>query len=164
MVFDIFQFFSDHVSQVIKSTRVHVRDLYRIRPLLDLKTSVLLANALVSSILDNCKSLFLSLTDFVLRRLHLVQNSLCRVVFIYLFIYLFFCVAFNSQGHIAMGSLQVEETSAYCTVNHRASASNYQLSNMKRLARDSNWRPQRSEARTLTATYTTELQGCHLFL
>ena len=50
-----------------------------------------------------------------------------------------------SQGHIATGSLQVEETSAYCTVKHRASASNYQLSNMKR-------RPQRLEARTLTAT------------
>ena len=25
-----------------------------------------------------------------------------------------------------VGNLQVEETSAYCTVNHRASASNYQ--------------------------------------
>ena len=72
--------FSDHVSQVIKSTRAHARDLYRIRPLLDLKTSVLLANALVSSRLDYCNSLFLSLTDFELRRLQLVQNSLCRVV------------------------------------------------------------------------------------
>ena len=51
-----------------------------------------------------------------------------------------------------MGSLQVEETSAYCTVNHRASASNYQLSNMKCPARDSNWWPQRMEARSLTAT------------
>ena len=68
------------MSQVIKSTRVHVRDLYRIRPLLDLKTSVLLANALVTSRLDYCKSLFLSLTNFELRRLQLVQNSLCRVV------------------------------------------------------------------------------------
>ena len=55
-------------------------------------------------------------------------------------IYLLFYVAFNSQGHIATGSLQVEETSAYCTVNHQALASNYQLSNMKRPARDSNWR------------------------
>ena len=72
--------FADHVSQVIKSTRVHTRDLYRIHPLLDLKTSVLLANALVSSRLDYCNSLFLSLTDFELRRLQLVQNSLCRVV------------------------------------------------------------------------------------
>ena len=72
--------------------------------------------------------------------------------YIYLFVYLLFYVAFNSQGHIATGSLQVEETSAYSTVNHRASASNYQLSNMKRPARDSNWRPPRLEARTLTTT------------
>ena len=72
--------FSDHESQVIKSTRVHARDLYRICPLLDLKTSVLLANALVSSRLDYCNFLFLSLTDFELRRFQLVQNSLCRVI------------------------------------------------------------------------------------
>ena len=80
MVFDSNFSFSDHVSQVIKSTRVHARDLYRNRPLLDLNTSVLLANALVSSRLDYCNSLFLSLTDFELKRLQLVQNSLCRVV------------------------------------------------------------------------------------
>ena len=80
MVFDSNFSFSDNVSQVIKSTRVHARDLYRIRPLLDLNTSVLLANVLVSSRLDYCNSLFLSLTDFELRRLQLVQNSLCRVV------------------------------------------------------------------------------------
>ena len=67
----------------------------------------------------------------------------------HVFIYLVFYVAFNSQVHIATGSLQVEETSAYCTVNHWASASNNQLSNMKRPARDSNWRPQRLEERTL---------------
>ena len=72
--------FLDHVSQVSKSTRVHARDLYRICPLLDLITSVLLVNALVSSRLDYCNSLFLSLTDFELRRLQLVQNSFCRVV------------------------------------------------------------------------------------
>ena len=80
VVFDSNFTFSDHVSQVIKSTRINARDLYRIRPLLDLKTSVLLSNALVSSRLDYCNSLFLSLTDFELRRLQLVHNSLCRVV------------------------------------------------------------------------------------
>ena len=68
------------MSQVIKYTRVHARDLYRICPLLDLNISVLLANALVSTRLDYCNSLFLSLTDFELRRFQLVQNSLCRVV------------------------------------------------------------------------------------
>ena len=80
VVFDSNFNLSNHVSQVIKSTRVHARDLYRICPLLDLNTSVLLANALVSSRLDYCNSLFLSLTDFELRRLQLVQNSLFRVV------------------------------------------------------------------------------------
>ena len=79
-VFDSNFSFSDHVSQVIKCTRVHARDLYRIRPLLGLSTSVLLANALVSSRLNYCNSLFLSLTGFELRRLQLLQNSLCRVV------------------------------------------------------------------------------------
>ena len=63
VVFDSNFNFSNHVSQVIKSTRVHARDLYRIRPLLDLNTSVLLANALVNSSLDYCNSLFLSLTN-----------------------------------------------------------------------------------------------------
>ena len=46
VVFDSNFTFSNHVSQVIKSSRVQARDLYRIRPLLDLNTSVLLANAL----------------------------------------------------------------------------------------------------------------------
>ena len=47
---------------------------------LDLNTSVLLANALVNSRLGYYNSLFLSIIDFELRRLQLVQNSLCRVV------------------------------------------------------------------------------------
>ena len=80
VVFDSNFNFSNHMSQVTKSTRVHATDLYRICPLLDLNTSVLLANALVISRWDYCNSLFLSLTDFQLRRLQLVQNSLCRVV------------------------------------------------------------------------------------
>ena len=80
MVFNSNFNFSNHVSQVIKSTGVHARDLYRIHPLLDLNTSVLLANALVSSRLDYCNSLLLSLTDFELRRLQLFQNLFCRVV------------------------------------------------------------------------------------
>ena len=66
--------------QVLKSASVYARDLYRIRPLLNLKTSFLLSNALVSSRLDYCYSLLVPLTDFELRRLQQVQNSLCRFV------------------------------------------------------------------------------------
>ena len=71
---------SDHVSHVIKSTRVHVRQLYRICTLLELKTSAILANALVNIRLDYYYSLFVSLSDFEFRRLQHIQNSLCRVV------------------------------------------------------------------------------------
>ena len=71
---------SDYVSEVIKSTTVHARHFYRIHPLLDLNPSVPLENALVSSRLDYCNSLFVSLTDFALRKLQQVQNSFCRVV------------------------------------------------------------------------------------
>ena len=49
------------------------------------------------------------------------------------FIYLLFYIALNSQGHIATGSLQVEETSAYHTVNHRASACKGGASSIKLL-------------------------------
>ena len=50
---------------------------------------------------------------------------------------------FNNQDHIVMGSLWVEEPvhtswSRFYTVNHQASASNYQLSNMRCPSQDSN--------------------------
>ena len=63
-------------------------------------------------------------------------------------IYLVFYVAFNSQGHIVTDSIKVKETSAYYTVNHRAMASNYQLSGMKSPARDLNRWSQGLEVRT----------------
>ena len=80
VVFDPNLTLTDHISQVIKSTRFHIRDLYRIRHLLDLNTAILLANALVSSRIDYCNSLFASLTLSELKRLQGVQNSLCQVV------------------------------------------------------------------------------------
>ena len=46
VVFDTTLSLSDHVSQVIKSTRVHTAYLFRIRHLLNLDTPVILANAL----------------------------------------------------------------------------------------------------------------------
>ena len=80
VVFDPNLTFTDHISQVIKSTWFHIRDLYRIRHLLDLNTAILLANALISSRIDYSNSLFASLTLSELKRLQGVQNSLCRVV------------------------------------------------------------------------------------
>ena len=80
LVFDSSLSLSDHDPQVAKTTRVHTRDFYRIHHLLDLNTSVILANALVSSRLDYCNSLFTSNIDFECSRLQHIQNLLCRVV------------------------------------------------------------------------------------
>ena len=100
----------------------------------------------------NPKSYILS-TSFEWNRVQLLSQINVRAQNFH-FIYLLLYVMFNSQGHFATGSLQVEETNAYCTVNHRASASNYQLFKMKRPARNSNRRPQRLEARTAHRTTT----------
>ena len=73
-----------------------------------------------------------------------------------LFIYYYY-VTFNSQDHIVLGSLRVEEPvhtswSRFCAVNNWAMTSNYQLSNMTRTGQDSNRQPQRLKVDTLTAT------------
>src|SRR5207245_8086117 len=51
-----------------------------IRSSLDTNSAIILANALVSSKLDYCNSLFYSLPDSSLDRLQSVQNALARVV------------------------------------------------------------------------------------
>ena len=77
-----------------------------------------------------------------------------------LFLLFICCFTSHSTARVILRRvvLQVEETSAYYTVNHRASPGNYQLSNMKRPTRDSNRRPQRLEAGTLTTTPPSPLE------
>src|SRR2546425_11527841 len=58
----------------------HTKQPY-FRPSLDPNSSIQLANALVSSKLDYCNSLFNSLPDISIKRLQRVQNFLVRVIF-----------------------------------------------------------------------------------
>ena len=57
-----------------------MRDLRRIRHYLTDEVAVLVTNALVSSHLDNCNSLFRSLSSFNMRKLQCIQNTLGRIV------------------------------------------------------------------------------------
>ena len=87
---------------------------------------------------------------------------------VHLDLFLFY-VVFNSQGHIAKGRMQVEEPvhtswSRFCTVNHRASACNYQLSNMKCPGRDLNQQPQWLKADTLTTTPPSHLRAIYIYI
>jgi hypothetical protein len=72
---------SKHITQVCRSCHFLIRQLRTIRPMLDYDSAVLLANALVSSKLDFCNSLYSGLPKSSLHKLQLVQNSLARSVF-----------------------------------------------------------------------------------
>ena len=80
VLFDAKFCFTNHVNSVIKSCFISLRDLHRIRRFLSVDTSVVIANAQVSSHLDYCNSLFRSLSSRNTTRLQYVQNSLARFV------------------------------------------------------------------------------------
>jgi hypothetical protein len=72
--------FKKHISNVCRSSFYHIRQLRQVRSSLDTNSAIILANALVSSKLDYCNSLFYNLPSESLNRLQLVQNSVARVV------------------------------------------------------------------------------------
>jgi hypothetical protein len=80
VVFDSDLSFSKHISTICQSSFYHIRQLRQIRPCLNTATAIILANALVSSKLDYCNSLYYNLPNSSIHRLQLVQNSLARVV------------------------------------------------------------------------------------
>ena len=71
---------SKHVQNVCKSCFVKLCDFRHGRWFLTHDVSVLVANALVSSRLNYCNSLFRSLSKFNLRKLQCIQNSAARIV------------------------------------------------------------------------------------
>src|SRR6218665_3299986 len=60
VTFDPHLSFSNHISNLSRSCFMHIRDLRRIRPMLDFKTASTIATSIVHSKLDYCNSLFLS--------------------------------------------------------------------------------------------------------
>ena len=71
---------SKHVQNVCKSCFVQLCDFRHVRRFLTHDASVLVVNALVSSWLDYCNSLFRSLSKVNLRKLQCIQNSAARIV------------------------------------------------------------------------------------
>src|ERR1700733_5174853 len=80
VTFDPHLSFSNHISNLSRTCFLHIRDLRRIRPMLDFKTASTIATSIVHSKLDYCNSLFLNLERTQLNRLQLIQNSLARAV------------------------------------------------------------------------------------
>ena len=80
IVFDENLSWKKHINTLCRNCYYHIRDLRRIRKHLDLKVSTGLANALVSSKLDYCNSLYFAASGELVGKLQRVQNCLARVV------------------------------------------------------------------------------------
>jgi hypothetical protein len=80
VVFDSEMSLESHISKVCQTSYLHIRQIRKVRHLLDLNSAILLANSLVSSRLDYCNSLYFGMPDCLLDRLQRVQNSLARAV------------------------------------------------------------------------------------
>src|SRR6218665_2385024 len=59
---------------------MHIRDLRRICPMLDLKTASTIATSIVHAKLDYCNSLFLNINVTQINRRQAIQNALARAV------------------------------------------------------------------------------------
>lgn len=71
--------FQKQISKVCQISFFQIRQLRAIRPYLDMNTAVMLANALVSSRLDFCNSLYYGLPLHRIHSLQRVQNSIARL-------------------------------------------------------------------------------------
>ena len=78
--FDAAFSFSEYVKRTCKACFLQMRDLRRIRQYLTPEVAVLAANALVSSRLDYCNSLFRGLSCFNQHKLQSIQNTLTWIV------------------------------------------------------------------------------------
>ena len=72
--------YAQHITNICRSSFYQIRQFRQIRSSIDTNSAKLLANALVSSKLDYCNSLFYNLPDTSINRLQRVQNSLARFV------------------------------------------------------------------------------------
>ena len=70
----------NHISSIIKSCFVQIRDFRRIRPLISKAAAITLANSFIHSRLDYCNSLFYDLPNYPIHFLLKVQNTAARIV------------------------------------------------------------------------------------
>ena len=69
-----------HVNSVCRSSFFHLHNISSIRRVLDMKTTVIIVQALVISRLDYCNSLLCGLPTILIKRLQRVQNAAARVI------------------------------------------------------------------------------------
>ena len=79
-IFDKSMSFTDHINHVCKVTHFQIRDIRRIRDLVPKSALIPLANALVTSRLDYCNSLYNGISKTNMQKLQRLQNSIARAI------------------------------------------------------------------------------------
>ena len=79
-IFDEHLTMEAHVNSVCRSSFFHLHNISSIRRVLDMKTTVIIAQALVVSRLDYCNSLLCGLPTILIKRMQRVQNAASRVI------------------------------------------------------------------------------------
>ena len=69
-----------HISSIIKSCFLQLRDFRCIRSFISKTAAITLVNAFVHSHLDSCNCLFYGLPKYSIHRLQKVQNTFARIV------------------------------------------------------------------------------------
>ena len=75
IIFDKNLTFSDHITQLSRTCYMHIRDLCRLRPILDYKTACTIATSIVHSKLDYCNSLFYNIDSSQMKCLQTVTKT-----------------------------------------------------------------------------------------
>jgi len=76
LIFDQNLSFSDYITHLFRSCFMHIRDLRRIRSMLDLRSASTIATPIVHAKLDYCNSFFLNIDITQISRLKAIQNAL----------------------------------------------------------------------------------------
>ena len=80
VIFQTDMFMDKHISSIIKSCFLQLRNFCRIRPFICKTAAITHANAFVHSRLDFCNSLFYGLPKYSIHRLQKIQNTMIRII------------------------------------------------------------------------------------
>ena len=100
-IFDEHLTMEAHVNSVCRSSFFPLHNISSIRRVLDMKTTVIIVQALVISPLDYCNSLLSGLPAIIIKRLQRVQNAAARVI-----------AKADRRDHILTNSLQTSNTNS----------------------------------------------------
>ena len=73
--------FRSHIDSIVKTCNFHIRNLYMMKDFVNRKNLVTLVHSLIVSKVDYCNSLFIGLSNVILKKVQSVLNRAASVIF-----------------------------------------------------------------------------------